>query len=70
MIEDLGDEAYEYFAVLEADKIKMKDMKDKVSTDYYRRVRKIFESSLKEGNTVKEMNTWAVAAVRHAAGNS
>ena len=68
VIEDLGDGAYKYLGVLEADKIKMEEMKQKVRTDYYRRVRKILESSLNGGNTVKAMNTWAVAAVRYTAG--
>ena len=68
VIEDLGDGAYKYLGVLEADKIKMEEMKQKVRTDYYRRVRKILESSMNGGNTVKAMNTWAVAAVRYIAG--
>lgn len=68
VIEDLGEGAYKYLGVLEADKIKMDEMKQKVRTDYCRRVRKILESSLNGGNSVKALNTWAVAAVRYTAG--
>ena len=46
----------------------MKEMKLKVRQDYYRRVRKVLESTLNRGNTIKAINTWAVAAVRYIAG--
>lgn len=68
VIEDLGNEAYKYLGVLEANKIKMEEMKQKVQKDYYGRIRKVLESSLNGGNSVMAMNTWAVAAVRYTAG--
>ena len=43
-------------------------MKLRVRQDYYRRVRRVLELSLKGGNTVKAINTWAVAALRYTAG--
>jgi hypothetical protein len=68
LIKDLGEEPYKYLAILEADKMKMEDMKQKVRKEYYRRIRKVLESKLNGGNVVKAMNTWAVAAVRYTAG--
>ena len=67
VIEDPGKGAYKYLGVLEADKIWMNEMKLKVRNDYCRRVRKSLESSLNEGNNVRVLNTYAVAAVRYAA---
>ena len=68
VIEDLGEESYKYLEILEADKIKMEEMKGKVRKEYYRRIRKVLESKLNGGNIIKAMNTWAVAAVRYTAG--
>jgi hypothetical protein len=68
MMEDLGSEAYKYLGVLEADKIKMEAMKEKVRANYYCRLRKLLKSSLNGGNVIKAVNTWAVAAVRYTAG--
>ena len=64
-IGNLGDGAINYFGVLESDKVKMKEINLKVRQDYYRRVRKILKSRLNGGNTVKAINTWAVAPVRY-----
>ena len=68
LLQDLGEESYKYLGVLEADRIKMDEMKEKVRKEYYRRVRKVLESKLNGGNVIKAMNTWAVAAVRYTAG--
>lgn len=68
VLQDLGDESYKYLGILEADKIKMEEMKVKVGREYYRRIRNVLESKLNGGNIVKAMNTWAVAAVRYTAG--
>ena len=68
VIQDLGEESYKYLGILEADKMKMEEMKGKVRKEYYRRIRKVLESKLNGGNIIKAMNTWAVAAVRYTAG--
>ena len=68
LLQDLGEESYKYLGILEADKIKMEEMKEKVRKEYYRRIRKVLESKLNGGNIIKAMNTWAVAAVRYTAG--
>ena len=57
-IGDMGDGAYKYFGVLESEKTKMKEMKLKVRQDYYRRIKRVLESSLyRKKNTVKVINT-------------
>ena len=45
-IGDMGDGAYKYFGVLESDKIKMEEMNLKIRQDYYRRAKRVLESSL------------------------
>ena len=68
LMRDLGDESYKYLGVLEAEKMKMEEMKEKTRKEYYRRTRKVLESNLNGGNIIKAINTWAVAAVRYTAG--
>ena len=68
-IRDFGDGACKYCgALVESDKIKIEEIKLKVRQDYYRRVKKVLKSSMNGGNTIKAINTWAVAVVRYAAG--
>ena len=56
---NMGDGAYKYLGVQESHKIKMEEMNLDVRQDYYRKVRKVLESSLNRGNTL------AVASVRY-----
>lgn len=67
-MDDLGEESYKYLGILEADKIKMDSMKEKVRTNYYSRIRKLMKSSLNGGNVIQAINSWAVAAIRYTAG--
>ena len=60
-------ESYKYLGVLEDDRIKHQEMKDKVSKEYLRRVRKVLESKLNSGNLIKAINTWAVSLFRYTA---
>jgi hypothetical protein len=68
LMKDLGEQDYKYLGVLEADDIKMKEMKEKVRKEYYRRTRLLLESKLNGGNVIKAVNTWAVAVLRYAGG--
>ena len=54
------DGSYKYLGILEADQIMHKEMKDSVRKEYYRRVRKVFQSKLNGGNSIKSVNTWAL----------
>lgn len=61
-----GDE-YKYLGVLEADNVKCREMKEKISNEYKRRVRKILESKLNGGNVIQGINTYAVSLLRYSA---
>ena len=45
-IESIDEEGYKYLGILESDNILHKEMKSKVSTEYYRRVKKVLKSQL------------------------
>ena len=53
--------------ILEADRIKHEEMKETVTKEYERRVRKILETKLNGGNLVKAINTWAIPLLRYSA---
>ena len=61
------DGGYKYLGILEADQIMYKEMKDSVRKEYYRRVRKVFQSNLNGENSIKSVNTWAVSLLRYSA---
>ena len=60
-------EGYKYLRVLESDEVLHKEMKETLRTEYYRRVRKVFQSKLDGGNVVRAVNTWAISLLRYAA---
>ena len=60
-------DTYKYLGILQADKVKYDEMKDKVKTEYKRRVRKILETKLNGNNITKGINTWAIALLRYSA---
>lgn len=61
-------EGYKYLGILEGDYVKHKKMKENVSKEYLRRVRKILKSKLNGVNIIKAMNSRAVSIVRDGAG--
>ena len=68
VIESLEEgESYKYLGVIEAVEVMVNEMKDRVKTEYYRRVRKVLETKLNSGNVFKAINTWAVSVVRYSA---
>ena len=62
------DQGYKYLGVLEADKIKDKEMKEKIQKEYFRRVRRILKSKLNSGNTILAINSRAVSLIRYGPG--
>ena len=69
VIKSLGEgERYKYLGMLEADGVKHMEMKENVTKEYYRRVRKILKSKLNGGNVINAINTRAVAIIRYGAG--
>ena len=59
-------ETYKYLAILEADSIKQKEMKEKFQQEYLRRTRKLLETKVNCRNLIKGINTWAVPLVRYS----
>ena len=49
--------SYKYLGVIQADGMKHHEMKEKVKTEYYRRVRKILQKKLNGGNIITGINT-------------
>ena len=62
------DQGHEYLGVLEVDKIKDKEMKEKIQKEYFRRVKKISKSKLNSGNTTLAINSRAASLIRYGAG--
>ena len=60
-------DSYKYLGVTQAVGMKHHEMKEKVKTEYYRRVRKILETKLNSGNTITGINTWAISLLRYSA---
>ena len=60
-------DAYKYLGVLEAEEVKKEQMKNILKNEYKRRIRKVLQSKLNGGNTIKAINTWAVSLLRHSA---
>ena len=60
-------DGYRYLGVLEADEILYREMKEKLKKEYYRRVRKVFQSKLNGGNVTRALNTWCVSLLRYSA---
>ena len=54
--------------MLQFDSVKRKEMKDMITKEYYRRIRKILKASLNAGNTIQAINARAVSIIRYGAG--
>ena len=68
MMKEVDANGYKYLGVLEGADIKNREMKDKVSGEYLRRVKLVAKSKLYGGNVIKALNVWAVSVVRYSAG--
>ena len=67
-IQSVDEEGYKYLGVLEGAGIKVAEMKEKVRSEYYRRVKLVARSKLNAGNLITAVNVWAVSVVRYTAG--
>ena len=61
-------DGYKYLGVLQCDSIMDREMKEKVKSEYIRRVKKLLKSQLNGGNVTAGMKTWAVGIIRYGAG--
>ena len=59
---------YKYLEMLQLDSIINREMKEKVKSEYIRRVKKLLTSQLNGGNVIAGMNAWAVGIIRYGAG--
>ena len=62
------EEGYKYLGVLEVNGIMQKEMKELISKEYFRRLKKILKSKLNGTNIILAINSWAVSLVRYGAG--
>ena len=67
-MKEVDEKGYTYLGILELDQIKEHEMKNKVTTEYKRRLRQILKSKLNGKNKIQAINTWAVALLRYGAG--
>ena len=61
-------DGYKYLGVLQLDSIMNREMKEKVKSEYIRRVKRLLRSKLNGGNVKAGMNTWTVGIIRYVAG--
>ena len=67
-MQDIDDTDYTYLGILETDKVKEKEMKEKSSKKYLRRLRLTLGSKLNGRNKIMILNTWVVSVMRYGAG--
>ena len=68
VMKQVGQEGYTYLGIIELDKVRETEMKEKVTKEYKQRQRLILKSKLNGRNKVTAINTWAVAIFRYGAG--
>ena len=67
-IRETEEGGYRYLGILEYDRVKEQEMKDKFRNEYFRRTKLIFKSKLNRRNKIMALNIWAVSILRHGAG--
>ena len=68
VMKEVEKEGYTYLSIVELDKIKENEMKEKTIEEYKRRFRLVLKSKLNGKNKITAINAWAVAVLRHGAG--
>ena len=67
-VREIEEDGYKYLGILEYDRVKEQEMKDKFRNEYFRRAKLILKSKLNGRNKVMALNTWAVSIVSYGAG--
>ena len=67
VMKQVGENGYTYLGIIELDKIKETEMKEKINKEYKRRQRLIIKSKLNGRNKETAINTWVVAVLRYRA---
>ena len=68
VMRSMEETGYKYLGVLEMDQILEKQMKDKVRSEYFRRLKLVLKTKLNGKNKIQAINTWAVAILRYGGG--
>ena len=58
LMREVNLDGYKFLGVLQLDSIINRKMKEKVKSEYIRRVKKLLRSQLNEGNAIAGMNAW------------
>ena len=66
-IREIEEGGYKYLGILEYDRVKEQEMKDKFRNEYFRRAKLILKSKLNGRNRLMALNTWAVSILRYGA---
>ena len=67
-IKEIEEDAYKYLRILDYDRIKEQEMKNKFKNKYFKRARLILKSKLNGRNRIMALNTWAVSTMQYGAG--
>ncbi|KAK2574390.1 Replication factor C subunit 2 [Acropora cervicornis] len=67
-IGEIEEEGYQYLGILRLDETLNTKMKDKITSEYIRRVKKLCSSKLNGGNLIVGINTWAMGIACFSAG--
>ena len=68
VMKEADKEGYTYLGIVELDKIKQNEMKEKTTKEYKRRLRLVLKSKLNGRNKIRAINAWTVAIFRYGAG--
>ena len=66
--QDIDETGYTYLRILETNKIKEKEMKEKFSKEYLQRLRLILRLKLNGRNKIIAVYAWPVSVMRYVAG--
>ena len=66
-IREVEEEGYKYLGILQLDMTLNTKMKDRITSEYMRRVRNLCRSKLNGGNMISGIKAWAVSVLRYTA---
>jgi len=61
------EDCYKYLGILQTDQTKCREMKEKLTKKYMRRVRRVLETKLNGVNIIRALNMWAIPLIRYSA---
>ena len=64
----VNEEGYQYLSIVELDRIKEREMKERFTKGYKRRIKLIVQSNLNSRNAISAIDIWAVAVMRYGTG--